>query len=40
MLIWIILVFAVLQGALEWLPVSSSGQTVILLTEVMNIEAD
>ena len=40
MLIWIILGFAILQGVLEWLPVSSSGQTVILLTEAMNIQAD
>jgi len=40
MLIWIILGFAVLQGVLEWLPVSSSGQTIILLTEAMNINPD
>ena len=40
MLIWIILGFAVLQGILEWLPVSSSGQTVTLLITSLNIDAD
>ena len=40
MLLWIILAFAVLQGILEWLPVSSSGQTVSLLTEFLKLEAD
>ena len=38
--LWIILAFAVLQGILEWLPVSSSGQTVSLLTEFLKLEAD
>ena len=40
MLIWIILGFAVLQGILEWLPVSSSGQTVTLLITALNMDAD
>ncbi|MHA1668565.1 MAG: undecaprenyl-diphosphate phosphatase [Candidatus Heimdallarchaeaceae archaeon] len=40
MLIWILLAFAVLQGILEWLPVSSEGQTVTLLVAVLGIPAD
>ena len=40
MLIWIILGFAVLQGILEWLPVSSSGQTVTLLKLALNMDED
>lgn len=30
--IWILLLFSILQGALEWLPISSSGQIINLLT--------
>ncbi|RLF22460.1 MAG: hypothetical protein DRN15_05490 [Thermoprotei archaeon] len=31
-----IVFFSMLQGVLEWLPVSSSGQVMILLTKIMN----
>ncbi|MHA1305251.1 MAG: undecaprenyl-diphosphate phosphatase [Candidatus Heimdallarchaeaceae archaeon] len=37
MILWILLLFAVLQGLLEWLPVSSEGQTVALLTSLIQI---
>ena len=40
MLIWILIAFAVLQGILEWLPVSSEGQTITLLTGFMGISPD
>ena len=35
---WFILLFALLQGILEWLPVSSQGQTVSLLVYLTNLD--
>ncbi len=35
---WFILLFALLQGILEWLPVSSQGQTVSLLIALVNLD--
>lgn len=40
MLLWIIISFAVLQGILEWLPVSSEGQTVTLLTGFLGVSPE
>lgn len=40
MLIWILIAFAVLQGVLEWLPVSSEGQTITLLTGFLGISPE
>ncbi len=40
MIIWIMIGFAILQGVLEWLPVSSSGQTILILNEALNMEAN
>lgn len=37
---WFILLFAVLQGVLEWLPVSSQGQTVSLLIAIVNLNQE
>ena len=34
---WFILLFAVVQGVLEWLPVSSEGQTVTLLVAITGL---
>jgi undecaprenyl-diphosphatase len=36
--LWIILLLAVLQGILEWLPVSSEGQLVLILTWLQESE--
>lgn len=35
---WFILLFALIQGILEWLPVSSQGQTVSLLVYITKLE--
>jgi len=40
MLLWILVAFAILQGILEWLPVSSEGQTVTLLTGFLGVTPD
>jgi len=40
MLIWIVFVLALLQGILEWLPVSSQGQTVTFLTGLIGLTPD
>ena len=37
---WILLIFALLQGILEWLPVSSEGQTMSLLITWIQIPPD
>ena len=37
MLFWFLLLFAVLQGLLEWLPVSSEGQSVTLLVSFLHV---
>ncbi|MCE7742761.1 MAG: undecaprenyl-diphosphate phosphatase [Candidatus Heimdallarchaeota archaeon] len=37
---WFILIFALLQGLLEWLPVSSQGQTVSLIVALFQDKAD
>ncbi|MHA1198422.1 MAG: undecaprenyl-diphosphate phosphatase, partial [Candidatus Heimdallarchaeaceae archaeon] len=37
---WFILLFALLQGILEWLPVSSQGQTVSLIVALFQDKAD
>ncbi len=39
MLLWFLLIFAVLQGLLEWLPVSSEGQAVVILTSLLQINS-
>ncbi|MHA2358056.1 MAG: undecaprenyl-diphosphate phosphatase [Candidatus Heimdallarchaeaceae archaeon] len=40
MLLWIVFVLALLQGILEWLPVSSQGQTVTFLTGLIGLTPD
>ena len=35
---WVLFIFALLQGTLEWLPVSSEGQTVSVLVSFFNID--
>lgn len=35
---WILLIFSIMQGILEWLPVSSEGQTVTVLVSFFNID--
>ena len=37
---WFLLLFAILQGVLEWLPVSSEGQTMSLLISWIKISPD
>ncbi|MFX0067788.1 MAG: undecaprenyl-diphosphate phosphatase [Promethearchaeota archaeon] len=35
---WIFLLLAILQGLIEWLPISSEGQSVLFLTSLLGIE--
>ncbi|MBY9000776.1 MAG: undecaprenyl-diphosphate phosphatase [Candidatus Heimdallarchaeota archaeon] len=39
MLFWILLLLASLQGIIEWLPVSSEGQ-IIIVSNLLNIDSD
>lgn len=36
--LWAFLLLAILQGLIEWLPISSEGQSVLLLTSFLGIE--
>jgi len=40
LMFWFLLLFAILQGVLEWLPVSSEGQTMSLLISWIKISPD
>ncbi|MHA1410858.1 MAG: undecaprenyl-diphosphate phosphatase, partial [Candidatus Odinarchaeia archaeon] len=37
---WALLILAVMQGVLEWLPVSSQGQSLIILVNIFGIDID
>lgn len=36
----IAVILGVFQGGMEWLPISSSGQTILAMVDILNIDAD